>query len=310
MFDLYNSIQTKNDWLKKIDEIKNSLPNQPEITDEKTAVELVKKSILIAFEQRRPKEKFALLFSGGVDSTLLAFLAQKAGLDFVCYTSVLDDGQQIAPDLLRSQSAAEKLGLNLKIIKTDLGELEKNLPEIIKVIGRDDPIHASIAAALWPALAEVKKDGLKYFMTGLGTEQIYAGGDKYRKIPMEKINELCWEQIKEIIWDSDIARDRALEKFFDLKMLVPYLSTETIMAAMQISGELKNKMHSEYDGYGVAQKYILRAAAIALGLPPELAWRRNRPTQYGSKFDKGLERLARKNGFGNHKQEYLKSLHK
>jgi len=93
-------------------------------------------------------------------------------------------------------------------------------------------------------------------------------------------------------------------------MLVPYLAEETITVGMQIGGALKNKIHAEYDGYGAAQKYILRAAAVALGLPPELAWRRNRPTQYGSKFDKGLERLARKNGFGNHKREYLKSLHK
>ena len=68
-------------------------------------------------------------------------------------------------------------------------------------------------------------------MTGLGTEQIYAGGEKYRKIPRDKINDLCWKQLGKIIWDGDISRDRALEKYFDLKMYVPFLSKETIKVA-------------------------------------------------------------------------------
>jgi asparagine synthase (glutamine-hydrolysing) len=220
----------------------------------------------------------------------------------------LEDKNIPAPDLARAASAAEKLGLNLKIVRTNLDELEKLLPDVIKAIGRADPVHVGIAAALWPAIAEAKKDGLKYFMTGLGTEQIYAGGEKYRKISVAEINDLCWQQIGEIIWQGDISRDRALEKYFNFKMLVPYLSVETITAAMRVSGELKNKACQKYDGDGLAQKYILRVAAEELGLPVELAWRRNRPTQYGSKFDKGLEQLARKNGFGKIKQEYLKSI--
>ena len=58
MFDLKeNKITTQSDWSKAIALIKEELKDRPEISDEKSAVKLVKESILTAFKKRVPKKK-------------------------------------------------------------------------------------------------------------------------------------------------------------------------------------------------------------------------------------------------------------
>jgi diphthine-ammonia ligase len=54
-------------------------------------------------------------------------------------------------------------------------------------------------------------------------------------------------------------------------------------------------------------KIILRQAAEAEGLPNTIAWRKKRAAQYGSRLDRAIDKLARKNGFSL-KKEYLASL--
>ena len=44
-----------------------------------------------------------------------------------------------------------------------------------------------------------------------------------------------------------------------------------------------------------------------LGLPKKIAWRKKKAAQYGSKFDKALQRLMSKAGF-KFKKDYLNSL--
>ena len=68
---------------------------------------------------------------------------------------------------------------------------------------------------------------------------------------------------------------------------------------MQIPG--KRKLNKKY------KKIILREIAQDLGLPKEFAWRKKQAAQYGSKFDKAIYKLARKNKF-KFKKDYLKSI--
>jgi asparagine synthase (glutamine-hydrolysing) len=54
-------------------------------------------------------------------------------------------------------------------------------------------------------------------------------------------------------------------------------------------------------------KIILREIAEELGLKKEFAWRKKKAAQYGSNFIKGMDKLAKRNGF-NYKKDYLGSL--
>jgi len=288
-----NKIETQEDWLKMLDEIKREVGI---IEDERQAVEVVTGSIIDSLRRSIPDAPFGLLFSGGVDSILLAYLAKKNNLDFKCYLSVLDyEGFGVPHDLERAQSAAEILGLDLKIVKTSLDELEEILPKVIRVLGTCDPVPVIVMATLYPVMEAVKKDGLKYFMSGMGVEQTHAGGDRYRGV--EDINKLCWERLAH--FDNGVWRDVVIGKSLGLTMIAPFFDREFIKAGMSVAGKLKEK-----DDH---QKYIFRLAARKLGLLEELAMRRPRPAQYASKFDRGLDKLVKRAGF-KYRREYLESL--
>ena len=41
--------------------------------------------------EEKGKKRFGVLFSGGLDSTLLAWLCKEEGLDFACYTAAVEE---------------------------------------------------------------------------------------------------------------------------------------------------------------------------------------------------------------------------
>src|SRR3989338_7927486 len=53
------------------------------------------KDALINAVKSRAAGKFCVLFSGGLDSTLLAFIAKKLELNFTCYSVGLENSQDI-----------------------------------------------------------------------------------------------------------------------------------------------------------------------------------------------------------------------
>lgn len=90
-------------------------------------------------------------------------------------------------------------------------------------------------------------------------------------------------------------RDFTIGEKLGFGLRLPFLEDEVIKKAMGIPSEKKiNKEH---------KKIILREIAEDLGLPKEIAWRQKKAAQYGSGFDKVMERLAKKAGLS--KSEFV-----
>jgi len=77
------------------------------------------------------------------------------------------------------------------------------------------------------------------------------------------------------------------------------MDIDVIKTAMQI--------HPMYKIDNLNKKIILREIAQEYGIEKEFAWRKKKAAQYGSNFVKGIDKLAKKNGFGT-KKEYLQNL--
>ena len=167
----------------------------------------------------------------------------------------------------------------------------------MKILKSDDPTKIGIGCVVYAVLEMAKKDNFKVVLGGLGAEEIFAGYERHRK-DLSKIHEECWNGLF-TLEERDLARDLPISKFFNINLRAPFLDKELVKYSMLIPPELKaNKQE---------KKIILRETAVELGIPREFAFRKKIAAQYGSKFDRAILKLSKKNGF-KYRRDYLKSL--
>ena len=93
-----------------------------------------------------------------------------------------------------------------------------------------------------------------------------------------------------------LTRDYLISEYTKIKVETPFLDKDLIINAMKIHPKLKINDDTK--------KIILRLLAINLGLKEEFAMRKKIAAQYGSNFDKAIEKLSKRNGF-KQKGDYL-----
>ncbi len=325
LFIKNNQLVPQKDWEATIEELKQTKysSNQDRLKD----------AILNAVRLRLPKKRFGIFFSGGVDSTTIAYICKNYSstivnkktkdtkIDFICYTV----GYNNAEDVIVAQKAAKQLGFTLKVIKLELDDIETILKKVIKLLNLKfdyedsyqnitNIVAAGVATVVYAAVQEAKKDKIDVFFGGLGSEEIFAGYQRHadaanigvanadasdingNRLTKDNINEECWRGLKNM-WARDLLRDCMLAKKLKFTALTPYLDKDVILNAMGI--DAKEKISNEQ------KKIILRKISESLGIPKEFSWRKKKAAQYGSAVDKAIEKLAKKNGF-KYKLEYLK----
>lgn len=242
-------------------------------------------------------DKVGVLFSGGVDSTLIAYCLKELGVEFICYTAALE-GEKLsaARDLVSAREVAKKYGFQLKENILNVDEMEPVLKDVVKIIDSTNVVKAGVAMPLYLCMQKASEDKVGALFSGLGSEEIFAG---YERHISEDINRECRKGLQEI-QERDLERDNALAEHFNMKLLLPFLEKELVEYALEIPGEYK--IVNEH------KKMILREAAINIGLKEEDAMRKKLGAQYGSKFDRGLQKLAKLKGF-RYKSEYLNNLY-
>ena len=287
---LNGSLVLEKDWQRFVDGLKG----KPLIDDKQKCISLVHDTFIDSVRKRIPARHFGIFLSGGVDSSLIALAAQKLGGQFTCYTV----GYGESEDVRFARTMAGKFGFEWKLqlfSLDDVEELLKRSAAILAPVGLLDPVHVSIGAVVIAAVEVALKDGVGTFLGGLGAEEIFAGYQRH--VDVTDVNVECWRGLK-AMWKTDLRRDAALGKALGVTVLTPFLDEKLISVAMQVPGELKV--------VDAERKVILREVAEQYGVPHDVAWRRKKAAQYGSGFDKALEKLAKRNGMT--KEGYVKKI--
>jgi len=247
-----------------------------------------------AISKRIPNKKFGILFSGGIDSTLIAFIAKQLGLNPICYTSALKQkGMSEAEDLKQAKYVAKKLKLKLKTKTINIEQAEKYLKKIIPIIDTPNVVKAGVALTLFPALELAKKDNTNVIFTGLGSEELFAGYQRHKNA--SDINKECCSGLLQI-YERDLSRDNSIALYNNIELMLPFLDKPLTEFSLKIPSKLKQNNKQ--------QKIIIREVAKSLGIPEDIAETKKRAAQYGSKFDRAIAKLAKKDN-NKSKSEYL-----
>ncbi|MFH1770731.1 MAG: diphthine--ammonia ligase [archaeon] len=272
---------------------------EPEHRD---SIEVIAREVEIkiksAIAKRIPDVKFGILFSGGIDSTVLALVLKKLGQKFTCYTAVLDDpGLKEPQDLSYAKRIAKDLKLDLKIVKIKISDVEKYLKKIVPLIEDSNVVKVGVALPFYAACEEARKDGVKVMFSGLGSEEIFAGYQRHKE--STNINKECVSGLLKM-YERDLYRDDVVTMYNQTELRLPLLDKELIDYSLKIPEKYKLT-----DGH---EKYILRLVALNLGLKEEFAMRKKKAAQYGSNFHKAIQKLTNKNKF-DRKSDYLRKFY-
>lgn len=249
---------------------------------------------------RMPEEKFGILFSGGLDSTIIACLCKlmgkKPGIDFTCYTAGLSE-VQLPPDVEYAKKMAEELGLDLKIKSIALDEVEEYLRDVVPLVEDSNVPKVGVALTMYAACVAAREDGIRVMFSGSGADEIFAGYDRHKR--STDISRDCYADILKI-YEKNTYRDDVVSMNNNIELRVPYLDKRFVDYCLKIPP--KYKIDDEQN------KLILRLLAEKIGIPQVVSQRRKQAAQYGSRFDKAIGKLAKKAGCKT-KTDYLKQFY-
>ncbi len=274
---------TKEEWVGLIESLQRGTNKKERIKDSE-AVEEVKEKLTKAVLERAEEGINAVLFSGGIDSTIIAKMLKDNNVKIKCYTVGLTG----SPDIEYSKRISKEYKFPIVIKEVSKEEIERVIPIVQSVIKTDNKVETAIATVEYFGLELIKSEGFTSAYAGLGSEEIFAGYNRHMEAKKEKkdLNEECWRGLKNM-YERDLIREYRLNKYFGIKPKTPFLDKELITTAMRIRGEMKI--------VNSIKKFVLRKSAEQIGIREEYAMRPKKAAQYGSKINKIVMRYLRNN---------------
>ena len=211
--------------------------------------------------EKNPGE--AILFSGGLDTSILALLSSAS-------SGVNMRLNGYGEDLKYAQMLAGKLGLNLYTGEVSVQEAIEAIPDVILILESFDPALPN-DLAIYMGLLLARDKGIQSIITGDGADELFAGYSYMFGMDLE-------EYLPRLSRQMQFSSNR-LGKHMGIEIKQPFLDKELVEFALSIRPELKVRKH---DGQMVG-KWILRQAFSSL-LPGEIVWQTKRPIEMGSGF--------------------------
>lgn len=225
-----------------------------------------------------------VLFSGGLDSSLIALLAKKQSKNgqITLYTVGTADSH----DLLNAEQATKLLGMNWKKIEVHAEEIILAIPKLAEIIDTHHPVKLTFELPLYLSLANIEDE---LILSGQGADELFGGYARYLNMEEEELRKAIEKDVKELL-GNDIKMDYRIAVYFDKVLKTPFLDENVLKAAMQVPIEYKVDKNQ--------RKIILKEAALQLGLPAEIVNQQKKAVQYSSGILKELRKIAKKKGMG------------
>jgi asparagine synthase (glutamine-hydrolysing) len=237
------------------------------------AAERVGKLLSSSMELRLKRAKaVGVAFSGGLDSSLLAFSISKVRP--VVLVSVCVEGSK---DASYVSKAADELGLELHMVKTTKEEVATSLQAVgdLPVLG--SPMDRALWAGFNIASRNAAKLGLDTLVAGQGADEIFGGYHRHLKAGTS-INSMLLKELPKL--ESGLRRDEAAVSRGGCEASFPYADFPLARFALNLpSSSLVS---------GGERKVVLKKLGESMGLPDSIVNAEKKAFQYSS----GLQDLV------------------
>jgi asparagine synthase (glutamine-hydrolysing) len=257
-----------------------------------SAVNAYQRALLMSMKKRTQDfKRVGIIFSGGIDSVIVAWLAKKMVPEVICYTA----GIEGSTDIAFARKIAKKLKLKLRVNELTRNEVEQMIPEIINVIESTNAGQVEVAVPVYAAIKLAHEDGIKVMFTGQGADELFGGYSWYTKVVekegYQKLREHMTEDLL-LLYKETLEREDKIAMANSIEMREPFLDMEIIRVSMQM--DLKLNVKSQDDIFG---KHVHRRVAQKLGIPKNIAYRIKEAAQHGSGTHQIFDAIARSHGF-------------
>ena len=257
-----------------------------------SAVCAYKKALLISMKKRTQDfDRVGIIFSGGIDSVIVAWLAKKMVREVICYTG----GIRGSSDILFARQIAKKLDLKLRVNELTDDEVEQIIPEIINSIEDTNAGQVEVAVPVYAAVKLAHEDGINVMLTGQGADELFGGYSWYAKVvEKEGYGKLREHMTKDLLllYKETLEREDKITMAHSIEMREPFLDLGVIKTSMRM--DLKLNVRGGDDNFG---KHVHRRLAQELGIPRNIAYRVKEAAQHGSGMHNVFNAIARKHGF-------------
>lgn len=220
-----------------------------------------------------------ILFSGGLDTSVLAAIAATHGRRLQALMVSVEDGTGLDEPFARLM--VERLGLDLEVLRPSLRELMDRMPRLIRLLGTFDPMELRNSIVTYVAMEAASKHVLPVLLTGDAADELFAGYSFMFNMSAEQLPSYI-HYLNEIMHFTS----QVIGESLGVRVDSPYLSPSIRDFALSLGYD---DLVGHYQGQRFGKK-ILREAFSSL-LPSEIAWRLKTPIEYGS-GSSGLKQLA------------------
>ncbi len=273
----------------KFTPVKNLQFTEPKLLGMAEAAATLQKILEKSVQSRvAGQNEVAVAFSGGLDSSIVACLAKKAGACVrLIHVSMLDQSE--TED---ARKAAGALGLPLDEHLFTENDAERDVAKVVSIIEEPDPVKAAIGLPFYWAAKQASEAGLRVMLAGQGADELFGGYHRYIDEYMAKgdlaVRRTMFHDVN-AIHESNLERDEKICSYFDVQLRIPFGSLDVAQFAMSLPTELKLERKADS-----LRKLILRRIAENIGLPKEIAAKPKKAVQYSTGINNTLKKIAKK----------------
>jgi len=273
----------------KFKQVKTLAYSEPKQVTMEKAAETLHKMLEQAVRSRVSGTKeIAVAFSGGLDSSVVAFLAKKCEANVHLVHVSLEN----QPETEEAKKAADALNLPLQVHLFREEDVEKVVPKVVELIEEADPVKASIGVPFYWTAEKTAESGFKVLLAGQGADELFGGYQRYVNAYLshgeEKVRKIMFDDVVGI-HESNLERDMKICSFHDLALRLPFGSYQIAEFAMALPVELKIEKRADS-----LRKLLLRKVAENMGLPASITEKPKKAVQYSTGINNALKKIAKK----------------